>query len=257
MADSSSERYVRLNRLADEFAERYRAGEQPQLQEYCDRHPELADEIREFFPAMAEIEKVKDEVQAPVVGAPPLRLCRQRALFRHHEIGWSGSRLEAPGPRFGPPLSRGMGPSPPSQCQWSLARPRRVARDAVFLWNPRLQASGGTRCNDGQARWTGGILGRGVDRFVHLVGQSDAGGGDHIDAWRCINLVGRVHGHGQVQADRTSRCPHECRRAAKLARGNGAVSERTVDRLRRPRRNDAPCVPELAAIQQHRPLEPD
>src|SRR5580692_9332379 len=71
MADNSSERYVLLNQLAEEFAARYRRGERPPLQEYCDRHPELADDIREFFPAMVEIEKVKDDAQAPDVVVPP------------------------------------------------------------------------------------------------------------------------------------------------------------------------------------------
>ena len=39
--------------LAEEFLDRYRAGERPALKEYIDRHPELEAEIREVFPAMA------------------------------------------------------------------------------------------------------------------------------------------------------------------------------------------------------------
>jgi serine/threonine protein kinase/Flp pilus assembly protein TadD len=46
-----------FNLLADEFAERYRRGERPPLSEYTDRYPELADEIRELFPAMVAIEQ--------------------------------------------------------------------------------------------------------------------------------------------------------------------------------------------------------
>jgi hypothetical protein len=53
---SSSANYVLLTRLADEFAARFRAGERPSLQEYIDRHPELAEDIRELLPAMVEIE---------------------------------------------------------------------------------------------------------------------------------------------------------------------------------------------------------
>src|SRR5438876_826004 len=73
MASDSSERFVLLNHLADEFAERYRRGERPSLQEYIDRHPELADDIHEFFPAMAEMEQVKEErqqVQEPPAAGP-------------------------------------------------------------------------------------------------------------------------------------------------------------------------------------------
>src|SRR6516225_8084982 len=44
--------------LAEEFLERYRKGERPQLKEYIDRHPELAAEIKEVFPAMAMMENI-------------------------------------------------------------------------------------------------------------------------------------------------------------------------------------------------------
>ena len=61
MASDSSERSILLNRFADEFAERYRRGERPAVQEYVDRHPELADEIRELFPSRVVTEPVKDD----------------------------------------------------------------------------------------------------------------------------------------------------------------------------------------------------
>ncbi|MFO0810021.1 MAG: protein kinase [Gemmataceae bacterium] len=44
--------------LAEEFLERYRKGERPALREYTNRHPDLADDIREVFPAMAMMENV-------------------------------------------------------------------------------------------------------------------------------------------------------------------------------------------------------
>src|SRR6266436_6089866 len=93
MAADSSERLVLLNHLADEFAERYRRGERPSLQEYVDRHPELADDIREFFPAMAEMEQVKDdrrEVREPPAAGPlpPLERLGDFRILR--EIGHGG-----------------------------------------------------------------------------------------------------------------------------------------------------------------------
>jgi serine/threonine-protein kinase len=48
-----------LGRLADEFLERYRRGERPAPTEYAARHPELADQIREMFPALAMLEDVR------------------------------------------------------------------------------------------------------------------------------------------------------------------------------------------------------
>jgi hypothetical protein len=41
------------------------------LQEYTDRHPDLADDIRELFPALAEVEQVREDrrdLQEPVAG---------------------------------------------------------------------------------------------------------------------------------------------------------------------------------------------
>src|SRR5262245_24706701 len=84
---SESHPYDLLDRLAEEFAERYRRGERPALQEFLDRHPELADDIREMLPAMVEIEQVKEDaaVKAP---AAPLRQLGDFRILR--EVGHGG-----------------------------------------------------------------------------------------------------------------------------------------------------------------------
>src|SRR5256885_3754642 len=93
MAADSSEQFVLLNQLADEFAERYRRGERPSLSEYINRHPDLADEIREFFPAMAEMEQAKEDrdgVSEPNAAGPlpPLERLGDFRIIR--EIGHGG-----------------------------------------------------------------------------------------------------------------------------------------------------------------------
>ena len=45
--------------LAEEFTERRRRGERPTVAEYAEAHPELADEIRQLFPAIVAMERVK------------------------------------------------------------------------------------------------------------------------------------------------------------------------------------------------------
>src|SRR5947209_8334303 len=68
MATDHSDPYLLLNELAEEFAERYRRGERPAMAEYIARHPELADDIRAFFPALVEMEQVKadrEDLSAP------------------------------------------------------------------------------------------------------------------------------------------------------------------------------------------------
>jgi hypothetical protein len=47
---------AQLASLADEFVRRYRAGEQPMLDEYAEHHPALASMIRDLFPAMIALE---------------------------------------------------------------------------------------------------------------------------------------------------------------------------------------------------------
>ena len=42
--------------LAEEFLERQRRGERPTLEDYCRRHPELADDIRGLFPILIRME---------------------------------------------------------------------------------------------------------------------------------------------------------------------------------------------------------
>jgi len=93
MPADSSANYALLGRLADEFAERYRRGERPALKEYIDRYPDLADEIREFFPAMAEIEQVKEDQGDAVAnetprGAPPFEKLGDYRIIS--EIGRGG-----------------------------------------------------------------------------------------------------------------------------------------------------------------------
>jgi WD40 repeat protein/serine/threonine protein kinase/tetratricopeptide (TPR) repeat protein len=59
----NSREYRRFDELAEEFAKRYRRGERPSLQEFVARLPEMADEIREMFPALVEVEEVEGDAR--------------------------------------------------------------------------------------------------------------------------------------------------------------------------------------------------
>src|SRR5260370_21801184 len=56
MNNEASERDP-LEQVVDSFLARIRAGERPVLSEYLTKHPELADDIRELFPALAVMEE--------------------------------------------------------------------------------------------------------------------------------------------------------------------------------------------------------
>src|SRR4051812_28553084 len=93
MSVPTSSQCAQLNRLAEEFADRYRRGERPALSEYTDRYPELAEEIRDLSPAMVERERVEEarrEPAGPRVQArtPALRQLGDYLVLR--EIGRGG-----------------------------------------------------------------------------------------------------------------------------------------------------------------------
>jgi WD40 repeat protein/serine/threonine protein kinase/tetratricopeptide (TPR) repeat protein len=63
MADDSSDRNP-VEELAEEFLARFRRGERPALSKYIRGHPDLADEIRELFPALVMLEDVRPPTAA-------------------------------------------------------------------------------------------------------------------------------------------------------------------------------------------------
>ena len=78
--------------LAGEFAERYRLGQRPSISEYTERYPELADQIRELFPALVVMEELgsvegPSAVTAPSLGKVPEQLGDFRLL---REVGRGG-----------------------------------------------------------------------------------------------------------------------------------------------------------------------
>ncbi len=92
MMNSESGKYDLLDQIAEEVADRCRRGERPALQEYLDRYPHLADDLRRLLPAMLEIEQVKKDV-CPAEPLPGLALPRLTHLGDYHilrEIGRGG-----------------------------------------------------------------------------------------------------------------------------------------------------------------------
>ena len=94
MSTSSDSRgYARFDELAEEFAERYRRGERPALEEYVDRLPEMADEIRELFPAMVEVELAEEQARgeaspSPVAAPPQSQIGDYRIVPRSAGAAW-------------------------------------------------------------------------------------------------------------------------------------------------------------------------
>ncbi len=83
-----------LDQLAEEFVARYRQGDAPSIDDYARRFPSLADEIREIFPTVIELEQLKlrkaissGSTPASIGPAPPTYLGDFRIV---REIGRGG-----------------------------------------------------------------------------------------------------------------------------------------------------------------------
>ena len=135
-----------FNRLADEFAERYRRGERPPLSEYADKYPELADEIRELFPALVAIEQFgngADEATGPVSARPeaarpiPERLGDYR-IVREIARGGMGIVYEAIQESLGRHVALKVLPQHRLGDPDQLERFRREARAAAMLHHTNI-----------------------------------------------------------------------------------------------------------------------
>ncbi|HEV8071297.1 MAG TPA: protein kinase [Planctomycetaceae bacterium] len=82
-----------LEALAAEFVERHRRGEAPSVEEYAAEHPELAPQIRELFPTIAALERVRAGQERAEEGRLPssaAKLERLGDLRIVREIGRGG-----------------------------------------------------------------------------------------------------------------------------------------------------------------------
>jgi WD40 repeat protein/serine/threonine protein kinase len=85
----ASRDYDLLDRLIEEFNERLRCGECPSVPDYCERHPELAADLRELLPALVQVERVKGELSTDQpTPAPALEQLGDFRILR--EIGRGG-----------------------------------------------------------------------------------------------------------------------------------------------------------------------
>ena len=70
MPGSDSSHDLILEQLAAEFVESYRRGEEPKLSEFTRRHPDLAGDIVDLFPALVQLEHIKPKTHEHAVAGP-------------------------------------------------------------------------------------------------------------------------------------------------------------------------------------------
>jgi hypothetical protein len=87
-----------IEKLADSFIVRFRAGERPSIEEYALKYPELAGEIRELLPALVELElnqspggTVTGTLDRPVPSWPCGNWAITSSSARSAGAGWASS----------------------------------------------------------------------------------------------------------------------------------------------------------------------
>ncbi len=139
MNDHGSSQFDLLDQLAEEFAERYRRGERPSLKEYVDRYPDLADEIKEVFPALAGIEQVEEDLQAPAEKqVPPPKQIGDFRILREIGRGGMGVVYEAEQVSLGRRVALKVLPLHAMKDAKALERFRREARAAARLHHTNI-----------------------------------------------------------------------------------------------------------------------
>jgi serine/threonine protein kinase/WD40 repeat protein len=139
MTAPKTEDYDLFDRLAEEFAQRYRQGERPALQEYIDRHPQLDEAIRELFPALVQMEQGEQARRdfAPS-GALQLQQVGDYRILREVGRGGMGVVFEAEQQSLGRRVALKVLPPATSRDTRSLLRFRREARAAARLHHTNI-----------------------------------------------------------------------------------------------------------------------
>ncbi len=141
--ESGTRDYGRFDELAEEFVQRYRGGERPSVQEYVDRLPEMADEIRELFPALAEVEQVEgdareDALQQQRPAVPRLLQIGDYRILREVGRGGMGVVYEAEQISLGRRVALKVLPGQASGDRVVQERFRREARAAARLHHTNI-----------------------------------------------------------------------------------------------------------------------
>jgi hypothetical protein len=192
MSMSESGQYDLLDQLAEEFADRFRRGERPSLKEYTDRYPELAEEIRELFPAMVRVEQVEAARQEENVeevtedsraGSPSLTQIGDYQILREIGRGGMGVVYEAEQISLGRRVALKILPKRVGSDRMTAERFRREARrrtTAPHQHRACLRRGPGRRC----------------PLLRHAVYPGSGPGHDHYRT-ASASLWGRIRARGQ------------------------------------------------------------
>jgi serine/threonine protein kinase/WD40 repeat protein len=133
-----------VEELAESFLRRYRQGDRPSIAEYADKHPELAEQIRELFPALVVMEEIgAEEAAAPAAGGVTtggrrLERIGDYRIIREVGRGGMGVVYEAEQESLGRHVALKVLPQWATRDALCLKRFRREARSAARLHHTNI-----------------------------------------------------------------------------------------------------------------------
>ena len=158
--------------LAEEFMDRLRQGEYPSVEEYATANPDRADEIRELFPTIVAMEKLKSDKESPSCGKAslgPTKLERLGDLRIIREIGRGGMGIvyEAQQESLGRRVAVKVLPKQSLLDDKHLRRFRREAKTAARLHHTNIVPVLGVGEQDGYHYYVMQIIrGVGLDEII-------------------------------------------------------------------------------------------
>ncbi len=174
--------------LADEFMKRQRAGERPKVEEYCVLHPELADEIRDVFPMLIQMEGMRpdsaDETTGGLAVAMISRLARLGDYRILREVGRGGMGVvyEAEQESLGRRVALKVLPAAALSDPQRVLRFQREARAAARLHHTNIVPVFGVGHDDGHHYYVMQFIpGMGLDAVLEELRRLRRGGGSAIE----------------------------------------------------------------------------
>jgi serine/threonine protein kinase len=191
--------------LAAEFLERFRQGEKPTVEEYTQRHPELAPQIRDLFPTIAalegwKLEKSPSRPRTVFTEIPQPKYLGDFRIIREIGRGGMGIVYEAEQESLGRRVAVKVLPRGPLLGEKQLQRFDREAKTAARLHHTNIvQVFGVGQHNDTHYYVMQYIRGAGLDRVLDVLRQQreskqeEATGTEPADQDKAVNSESSSH----------------------------------------------------------------
>lgn len=170
--------------LADEYVARLRRGEEPPIEEYAGRDPALAEKVRDLFPTIAEVERLKRRKDTSARGiapddGPPLERLGDFRIVREIGRGGMGVVYEAEQESLGRRVAIKVLPRSLLPDAKHAQRFEREARTVARLHHTNIVPVFGVGREDGHRYFVMQYIdGVGLDEVIDEVRRVAAGAGD-------------------------------------------------------------------------------